>query len=64
MSAAVVQRLNVALVDAIGSTAVQEKLIAAGFSPRSSSPAALEALSRENYERFGKIAAAAHMTID
>jgi tripartite-type tricarboxylate transporter receptor subunit TctC len=61
---AVVQKLNRAVLDALASPEVKEKLTAAGFSPRGSSAAELEALSRQDYERLGKIAAAAHMTTD
>ena len=42
----------------------KDKLVAAGFAPRGSTAAALETLGRQDYERFGKIAASAHMTID
>lgn len=58
------QRLQAALQTALGDPAVKEKLLAAGFSPRSSTGSELEDLSAREYERLGKVARAAHMTVD
>nr|WP_325345620.1 tripartite tricarboxylate transporter substrate binding protein [Xylophilus sp.] len=59
-----VQRLNTALVAALDDPAVRDKLVAAGFTPRSSSAAGLDALTRREYDRLGAVARAAHMTTD
>jgi tripartite-type tricarboxylate transporter receptor subunit TctC len=62
--AAVVQKLDGALVEALATPAVRDKLIAAGFTPKSSTPQYLETLTRSEYDRLGKIAHDAHMRIE
>lgn len=62
--APVVQRLQKALQAALGDPGVRDKLLAAGFSPRSSTAAELEALSAREYERLGKVAQSAKMAAD
>ena len=62
--AAVVQKLQTALQAAVNDPGVKEKLLAAGFTPRSSTAAELEALSKSEYERLGKVAKSANMTVD
>ena len=64
MSAAVVQRLQTALQAALADPAVKDKLLGAGFSPRSSTAADLESLSAREYERLGKVARDAGMSVD
>ena len=61
---AIVQKLNHALVDALATPAVKDKLVAAGFIPKSSSPQALETLTQSEYVRLGRIAHDAHMTAE
>lgn len=60
----IVQRLQKALQDALADPAVKEKLLAAGFSPRSSTAAELANLSAREYERLGIVARNAKMTAD
>ncbi|WP_084545502.1 Bug family tripartite tricarboxylate transporter substrate binding protein [Cupriavidus malaysiensis] len=64
LPAPVVQVLNAAFVEALGQAAVREKLVQAGFSPQGSSAAALQALTLQEYERFGKVAKSAGITVD
>ncbi|WP_423837681.1 Bug family tripartite tricarboxylate transporter substrate binding protein [Variovorax terrae] len=64
LPAPVVQRLQTALQGALNDPAVKDKLLAAGFSPRSSTSAELESLSAREYERLGKVAREAKMTAD
>jgi len=64
MSAAVVTRLEAALQAALADPAVKDKLLAAGFSPQSSTAAAFEALTAREYERLGKVARDAKMAAD
>ena len=59
-----VLRLQKALQAALADPGVRDKLLAAGFSPRSSTAAELEALSAREYERLGKVSQAAKMTAD
>ena len=61
---AVTQRLNKALADALADPAVKDKLLAAGFTPRSSSVADFDALTRREYERLGAVARSAQMSAD
>lgn len=61
LPAAVVQRLNTALVAALADPAIKDKLALAGFTPRSSSAAELQALTLREYERLGAVAKSAHM---
>jgi tripartite-type tricarboxylate transporter receptor subunit TctC len=61
LPAAVVQRLNTALVAALAEPAIKDKLAQAGFTPRSSSAADLQALTLREYERLGAVAKSAHM---
>ena len=62
--AAVTQKLNQAFVEALALTEVKEKLIRAGFTPKSSSAQELNALAKSEYERLGKIARDAKMTAE
>ena len=64
MPAAVAQRLEKALQEALAEPAVKDKLLAAGFTPRGSTAAEFGALTQREYERLGKVARAAHMTAD
>ncbi len=59
--AAVVQKLNAALVEALARPDVRDKLVAAGFTPKSSTAEALETLTQAEYVRLGKIARDAHL---
>lgn len=61
---AVAQRLNKALAEALAEPAVKDKLLAAGFTPRSSTAAELDALTKSEYERLGKVARSANMSND
>ncbi|MBC7709412.1 MAG: tripartite tricarboxylate transporter substrate binding protein [Rhizobacter sp.] len=62
--AAVLQKLNQAFVEALALPEVKEKLLRAGFTPKSSSSAELDALARTEFERLGKIARDARMTAE
>ena len=62
--AAVAQRLSKALEDALAEPAVKDKLLAAGFTPRSSTAAEFDALTKREYERLGKVARSANMSND
>ncbi|MBS0465703.1 MAG: tripartite tricarboxylate transporter substrate binding protein, partial [Proteobacteria bacterium] len=64
MPAAVVQRLEKALQEALAEPAVKDKLLAAGFTPRSSTAAEFEALTQREYQRLGQVAQRARMTVD
>ena len=64
LSPTVTQRLNKALADALADPAVKDKLLAAGFTPRSSSVADFDALTRREYERLGEVARSAQMKAD
>jgi tripartite-type tricarboxylate transporter receptor subunit TctC len=64
LPAAVAQRLNKALADALADPAVKDKLLAAGFTPRSASVADFDALTKREYERLGKVAHSAQMSAD
>ncbi len=64
LKAPITQRLNKALADALGDPAVKSKLVAAGFTPRSTSAADFDALTRSEYERLGQVARSAHMSAD
>ena len=64
MPPAIVQRLNQAFVEALALPEVKEKLLRAGFTPKSSSAAELDALARTEFERLGKIARDAKMTAE
>jgi tripartite-type tricarboxylate transporter receptor subunit TctC len=64
MPAAVVQKINRAYVEALAMPQVKEKLTQAGFAPRGSSDKELGALSQSEYERLGKVARGANMTMD
>jgi len=64
LPAAVAQRLSKALEDALAEPAVKDKLLAAGFTPRSSTAAEFDALSKREYERLGKVARSASMSND
>ncbi|WP_422651021.1 Bug family tripartite tricarboxylate transporter substrate binding protein [Cupriavidus sp. H18C1] len=60
----IVQKLNAAFVEALGSAPVRDKLVQAGFNPKSSSAAELQALTQAEYEKFGKVARSANITVD
>ena len=64
LPAPVVRRLEQALKAALADPGVKEKLIAAGFSPKSSTAAELATLSAQEYERLGKVARSANMSAD
>ncbi len=64
MPAAVAQRLEKALQEALAEPAVKDKLLAAGFTPRSSTAAEFEALTQREYQRLGQVAQRARMTVD
>ena len=64
LPATVAQRLNKALADALADPAVKDKLLAAGFTPRSASVAEFDALTKREYERLGKVAHSAQMSAD
>jgi tripartite-type tricarboxylate transporter receptor subunit TctC len=64
MPAAVVSTLNQALNEALALPDVRDKLLQAGFSPKTSSPQELHQLGQQEYERFGKVAKAAGMKAD
>jgi tripartite-type tricarboxylate transporter receptor subunit TctC len=64
MAPAVVKVLNSAFVDALSEPAVKDRLGQAGFSPRGSTAESLDALSRSEYERLGKVAKAARISLD
>jgi tripartite-type tricarboxylate transporter receptor subunit TctC len=64
LPAPVVRRLEQALKAALADPGVKEKLVAAGFSPKSSTAAELATLSAQEYERLGKVARGANMTAD
>jgi tripartite-type tricarboxylate transporter receptor subunit TctC len=60
----VVQALNEAFVEALAQPAIRDKLLQVGFLPGSSSADALGALAASEYERLGKVARAAKMTLE
>ena len=64
LPAPIVKKLQTALQAALADPGVKEKLAAAGFSPKSSTAAELEALSTREYERLGKVAKSAKMSAD
>lgn len=64
MPPAVVQALNKAYTEALAMPEVKEKLTQAGFTPRGSSSAELAALGQSEYERLGKVARTAGMSMD
>ena len=60
----IVARLNAASVAALALPEVKQKLATAGFAAEGSTPDALDALSRREYERFGAIAREAGLSIE
>lgn len=64
LPAPVVQALNAAFVEALARSDVREKLAQAGFNPRGSGAAELQALTQSEYERFGKVAKTAGITVE
>ncbi|MGO4327242.1 Bug family tripartite tricarboxylate transporter substrate binding protein [Cupriavidus sp. 2TAF22] len=64
MPAPVVQALNAALVEALANAEVRDKLVQAGFNPKGSSAAELQALTMSEYEKFGKVAKSASISVD
>ena len=61
---AVLKALNQAFVEALALPEVKDKLLLAGFTPRSSSAQELAALSASEYERLGAVARKAKMSAD
>ena len=61
---AVLKALNQAFVEALALPEVKDKLLQAGFTPRSSSTQELAALSASEYERLGAVARKAKMSAD
>jgi tripartite-type tricarboxylate transporter receptor subunit TctC len=61
---AVLKALNQAFVEALAMPEVKDKLLQAGFTPRSSSAQELAALSASEYERLGAVARKAKMSAD
>ena len=61
---AVVATLNQAIVEALALPEVKDKLAQAGFSPRSSTPQQLEALTQSEYQRLGTVAHRAGMSAE
>lgn len=61
---AIVEALNAAFVEALGAPEVEDKLSQAGFNPKASSAAELSALTASEYEKFGRIAREAKITIE
>ena len=61
---AITQKLNQAFVEALALPDVKEKLLRAGFTPKSSSAQELDALTKSEYDRLGKIARDAKMTAE
>jgi len=59
-----VERLESALQEALNDPGVKDKLLAAGFSPRSSTSEELATLTKDEYERLGKVADEAKMRAD
>jgi tripartite-type tricarboxylate transporter receptor subunit TctC len=64
LPAPVVQALNAAFVEALARPDVRDKLALAGFNPKGSSAAELQTLTQTEYERFGKVAKSAAITVD
>jgi tripartite-type tricarboxylate transporter receptor subunit TctC len=64
MPAPIVQALNGAIVEALANPQIAAKLTEAGFTPRSSTAEALQALSASEYERLGKVARSAKMVAE
>ena len=64
MPGPVVEKLNHALVAALATPEVRAKLLAAGFTPQSSSAQAFEILTQGEYVRLGRIAHDANMIVE
>lgn len=64
LPAPVLKALNQAFVEALALPEVKDKLLQAGFTPRSSSAQELATLSATEYERLGAVARKSNMTID
>jgi len=64
LPAPVVHRLEQALAQALADPTVKDKLVAAGFTPRSAGAAELQALTLREYDRLGKVARQAQMAAD
>jgi tripartite-type tricarboxylate transporter receptor subunit TctC len=62
--APVLKALNQAFVEALALPEVKDKLLQAGFTPKSSSAQELAQLSQAEYERLGPVARKANMTTD
>lgn len=64
LPAPVVKALNDAIVEALALPDVKDKLVAAGFTPRGSTPDEFAQLTRTEYRRLGDVAKKAGMTAD
>jgi len=64
LPAPVVQALNAAFAEALARPDVRDKLTQAGFNPKGSSAAELQTLTQTEYDRFGKVAKDAAITVD
>lgn len=64
MPEAAVTRLESALQQALADPEIRDKLLAAGFTPRSSTAAELQALTQREYERLGEVARSAGMSVE
>ncbi|RYY68717.1 MAG: tripartite tricarboxylate transporter substrate binding protein, partial [Comamonadaceae bacterium] len=64
LPAPIVKALNEAFVEALAMPEVKDKLVQAGFSPRSSTADALAKLTQTEYQRLGDVAKKAGMTAD
>jgi tripartite-type tricarboxylate transporter receptor subunit TctC len=64
LPAPVLQALNAAFVEALANSDVRDKLAKAGFNPKGSSAAELQSLTLSEYDRFGKVARSANITVD
>ncbi|MBY4947263.1 tripartite tricarboxylate transporter substrate binding protein [Cupriavidus respiraculi] len=64
LPAPVLQALNAAFVEALANPEVRDKLAKAGFNPKGSSAAELQSLTLSEYERFGKVARTANISVD
>lgn len=64
LPAPVQKALNHAFVEALGQAEIKDKLLQAGFTPRSSSAQELTALGLAEYERLGAVARKAQMSTD
>ena len=64
MDKAMVNKLNTAINQALTDSTIQEKLVAAGFTPKGSTAEAFEQLTQTEYKRLGDAARKAQMKAD